>query len=69
MSGYYAAKNKTIYWLLILNGIVSILTVVFTIIDVKWLLTTTGLISYFVWNVLMIALMILIYRHSKKAAL
>ncbi len=69
LSGYYSTKNKAIYWLLIVNGIVSILTVVFTIIDVKWLLTTAGLISYFAWNVLMIALMTLIYRNAKKATL
>ncbi len=39
---------------------------VFTIIDVNWLLTTVGLAGYFFWNVLMIALMILIYKQSKK---
>jgi hypothetical protein len=66
MSAYYSDKNRAIYWLLILNGIVSILTVVFTIIDVNWLMTTAGLAGYFFWNVLMIVLMILIYKHSKK---
>ena len=66
LSGYYAGKNNLIYWLLIINGVVSILTVVLTIIDVQWILTTAGLVSYFVWNILMIALMILMYRFWKK---
>lgn len=69
LSSYYAEKNRAIYWLLIINGIVSILTVVFIIIDVKWLLTTVGLISYFIWNILMIALTILIYRNANKAVI
>ncbi len=69
MSGYYFNKNKAIYWLLIANGVVSVLTVVFTVVDMKWLLTPAGLAGYFAWNVLMIVLMVLIFQHSKKAAL
>lgn len=66
MAGYYNEKNKTISWLLILNGIVSIATIGFTIMDINWVLTTTGLIAYMFWNVLMIVLMIMIYRNSRR---
>lgn len=66
MSGYFFDKNKAIYWLLIANGVVSVLTVVFTVVDMKWLLTPPGVAGYFIWNVLMIALMIVIYQFSKK---
>jgi uncharacterized membrane protein len=65
MAGYYKEKNNIISRFLILNGIVSIATIVFTIADINWVLTTTGLIAYMFWNVLMIVLMIMIYRNSK----
>jgi hypothetical protein len=64
MAGYYKEENKLISWLLILNGIVSIATVFFTIADINWVLTTTGLIAYMFWNVLMIVLMSMMYRNS-----
>jgi hypothetical protein len=66
MSGYYRQKNNFIRWLLIINGIVSLLSVALTIITINWVLTTTGIIAYMFWNVLMILLMALIYRNSKK---
>lgn len=69
MSGYYAGKNNLIRFLLIANGVVSTTTVVLTIISVKWLLTSFGLSAYFVWNVLMIALMALIYNYSRRLVL
>lgn len=66
MSGYFQNRNKAIYWLLIANGVVSVLTVVFTVIDMKWLLTPPGVAGYFIWNVLMITLMILLYRYARR---
>ena len=63
MSGYYKNRSSLIRWLLQLNGIVSILTVVLTIIDVGWVLTAGGLIGYFFWNALMIVLMIVMIRY------
>lgn len=66
MYGYYR-HSKNIQWLLLLNAIVSIISPLWTIIDVNWVLTVTGLISYFVWNVLMIIMMVAIYRHAKIA--
>jgi hypothetical protein len=66
MAGYYSGRNNLIRSLLIANGVVSVATVVFTIVDMNWLLTSIGLSAYFVWNILMIVLMILIYNHSGK---
>lgn len=68
MSAFYREKNKIVYALLIINGIVSVLSAILFIINAGWLLTTTGLIGYFSWNLLMIVLLLLIYRHSKKIA-
>jgi hypothetical protein len=68
LASYYKGKNKTIYFLLILNGIVSVLSVIAFVINGAWLLTTTGLICYTVWNALMIVLLVFIYAHSRKAA-
>jgi hypothetical protein len=65
-AAYYEDKNKWIQRLMILNGIVSLGSAVWTIVDVSWVMTITGLVSYFVWNVLMILLMILIHKHSNK---
>jgi hypothetical protein len=65
MAGYYKKKNNLTRRLLILNGIVSLLSVAFTIININWVLTTAGIIAYMFWNVLMIVLMIMIYRNSK----
>lgn len=68
MSGYYRNRNKTIRFFLMLNGIVSLLSPVYTVIDVRWVMTTCGLIAYFVWNVLMITLLVLIYRFHFRFA-
>lgn len=66
MAGYYRNKNSFIRSLLITNGIVSLTGAIWTITDVSWVMTTVGLVAYFAWNVLMIALMILIYSFSVK---
>jgi hypothetical protein len=66
MAGYYRGKNNFIRWLLILNGIVSLLSVAFTIININWVLTPAGIIAYMFWNILMIVLMIMIYRTCKQ---
>jgi ABC-type Na+ efflux pump permease subunit len=65
MAGYYKQKNNFIRWLLILNGIVSLLSVAFTISNINWVLTPAGIIAYMLWNILMIVLMIMIYRNGK----
>ncbi|HEX5025236.1 MAG TPA: hypothetical protein VFV68_08180 [Agriterribacter sp.] len=65
LSAFYKEKSRVIYKVLIINGIVSLLSAVLYTIDAGWLLTTTGIVSYFVWNLLMIVLLVLVYRHSK----
>lgn len=69
MAGYYSGRNNLIRSLLIANGIVSVGTIVFTIIDTNWLMTSIGLSAYFIWNVLMIALMCLICSDVRKLIL
>jgi len=66
MAGYYRDKNGFIRALLIVNGIVSLGSAFWTIIDVRWMMTMVGLMAYFAWNVLMIVLMIAIYYNSRK---
>lgn len=69
MAGYYSGRNNWIRGLLIINAVVSVATIVFTIIDMNWLLTSIGLLAYFIWNGLMIVLMVLIYMfHNKLCA-
>ncbi|HWA32890.1 MAG TPA: hypothetical protein VG737_02115 [Cyclobacteriaceae bacterium] len=65
MAGYYGRDRPAIRALLVMNAVVSIGTVVFTIADTQWLTTTVGLTAYFFWNILMIALMILVYRDAR----
>lgn len=67
-AGYYAGRSKTIRLLLIINGIVSIATIVFIIINGDWLMTSVGLSAYLIWNALMISLLILIYKYSSQSS-
>jgi len=66
LSAYYRDKSKLIYSLLIANGVVSVGSAALFIINDAWLLTTVGLMAYAIWNLLMIILLFLIYRHSKR---
>lgn len=68
MAGYYSGRNNLIRSLLIANGVVSVATVAFTIMDMHWLMTSVGLSAYFIWNLLMIVLMILIYKYNRDIA-
>jgi hypothetical protein len=65
-AGYYKNKNNIIRTLMIANGIVSLAGALWTIIDINWIMTIAGVVSYLAWNVLMIVMMTLIYRHSGK---
>lgn len=67
MAPFYAGRNKLIYLLLIINGLVSVAAVIFTMISTSWLITPVGLVAYLAWNVLMIVLMILILNFFRKA--
>ena len=63
MAPYYKGRNTLIRWLLISNGIISLISPVWTIINVNWVLSALGFSLFLLWNFLMIALMILIIRH------
>ncbi|MBK9985156.1 MAG: hypothetical protein IPP15_22825 [Saprospiraceae bacterium] len=65
MAGYYRNKSNVIRGLLIANGVISMMSALWTIVDVSWVMSPFGLVAYFTWNVLMILMMILIYKHSK----
>ncbi|MEP6794579.1 MAG: hypothetical protein ABJB16_09660 [Saprospiraceae bacterium] len=68
MVGYYRNKNNVIRGLLIANGVVSLMSALWTIVDVTWVMSPYGLIAYFTWNILMIVMMIIMYSHSKHAS-
>lgn len=65
-SGYYKDRSHLIYWLLIANGVISLISPVWTIIDAQWVSTTLGFVLFLQWNVLMIVLMIMIIVFHKK---
>jgi len=56
---------KSIRYLLIANGIISVVGVIIIAADVEWVLSTSGLISYVAWNLLIIITMILIFLEFK----
>ena len=65
MASYYQGANNFIRALLVTNGIVSLVSALWTVVDVNWVMTIAGLIGYFAWNILMIAIMVSIYQYSK----
>lgn len=66
MAAYYRPVSTWIRLLLVSNGVLSILSALWTVYDVNWVLTTAGLVAYFVWNLLMIVMMTSMYRHFTK---
>jgi hypothetical protein len=67
MAGYYENRNNLIRILMIANGILSLGSAVSTIINMRWVMTTAGVIAYFLWNVLMIFMMVAIYQNNKSS--
>lgn len=65
MASYYHNRSELLRTLLRINGIVSIGSALFTIIDVSWVMTTAGFVLYFAWNVLMIVMMLVIIRFTR----
>ena len=66
LSGYYRNRSNFIYVILIVNGVVSLMSALWTVIDINWVMTTAGLIAYFVWNILMMVMMVSIHIDSKR---
>ncbi|MCF8232186.1 MAG: hypothetical protein K9J27_08355 [Bacteroidales bacterium] len=58
-------RMNSIRYLLILNGIVSVVGAINTAVDIEWVLSTSGLISYVTWNLLIIITMLLIFLEFK----
>lgn len=52
--------------LMVLNGIISIIAAVVTTLNLGWVLTTPGLVSYTAWNILVFAMAILILLSFRK---
>lgn len=61
---YYKGKDNFIRWLLVANGMISLISPIWTIIDVHWVVSPTGFVLYLAWNMLMITLMISIIRYT-----
>lgn len=55
--------------LLIVNGITSIASALWTAIDSGWVLTTAGLVGYVVWNVLILAIAVLVLLVTRQRRL
>ena len=66
-AGYYANRNNLIRILMIANGVLSLASAAWTILDMNWVTTTVGLMGYFLWNVLMMYMMAAIYRYHKSS--
>ena len=66
LAPYYRDRSVAIRYLLVLNGWMSVVGGVFTAADAGWVLTTAGLTAYSLWNLVMMALMVLIYRDAVK---
>jgi len=62
----YIPRFRWIVYLLWINLIASLAPILWTILDVKWILTTLGVGLYLFWNILMILILILIYSSNKK---
>jgi len=66
LRGCYRDQNTSLPILFVANLIMSTISVVWTIIDPKWVGTSLGLILYFAWNVLMILILVLVIRISLR---
>lgn len=66
MAAYYSGRHALIEMLLRVNGSVSLIGAIWVSIDISWVMSPTGLTAYLSWNVLMIVVLLLIYRDSRK---
>ena len=66
-ASFYENRNYLIRSLMIANGVLSLASAVWTILDMNWVMTTVGLAGYFLWNILMMVMMVSIYRHQKSS--
>jgi hypothetical protein len=72
---HYFSKDGLEGWtriMFLINGVISIIGAFYTSLDLEWVLTTAGLISYGLWNLLYFALavmflFVLLRRRSRTA--
>jgi len=53
-------------YLLIVNGVISILGAIVASLDMNWVLSHAGLISYVIWNILILVILIMIIVEFSK---
>jgi len=58
--------ERVLAWLLVANGVVSVISALITAADLDWVLSTPGLVSFMVWNVLLIAITFLVVVASRR---
>jgi hypothetical protein len=63
---FYQNKSNFIKWLMIGNGLISMISPIWTILEPGWVLTSTGMGLYLFWNIWMIMLMLAIFLKSRK---
>jgi hypothetical protein len=68
MATCYRNQNRFVFFLLKLNCIISLGSLLWAIVDADWVDTTPGLILFFGWNVLMMLVVTMIYRHPHTYA-
>ena len=64
LRGCYQHQPTSLPALLTANLVLSAISLVWTIVDAKWVETALGLVLYFAWNTLMIMIVILFIRQS-----
>lgn len=60
-------RKKFIRLLLIANGVVSILGAAITAVDVSWVMSVPGLISFVAWNLLVVVLMVVVFLEFRES--
>jgi MFS family permease len=59
-------RKKSIRLLLIANGVVSILGAAITAVDISWVMSVPGLISFVAWNLLVVVLMVVVFLEFRE---
>jgi len=65
LRGCYLDQKNRLPSLLTLNVLLSLVSLVWTLIDPGWVETMLGLVLYFVWNFLMILILVLMFSTNK----
>lgn len=66
---YTDRLNKSIAWLLLVNGLMSIIGALITAFDLPWVFSTPGLITFALWNVVVLALALLLVISFHRQAI